>query len=130
LADQAYIDVPVNGQVIFEVTAILGIATIADFGYYRFEIRDLAAGTDFAVIGGAQSDYTTPITARGGPLGSIIPQNFLPGEYRFRLVVFDRTGLPRATCEISIFISDPPPTPTPIGAGPQVSPIPIASPTP
>jgi hypothetical protein len=30
--------------------------------------------------------------------------------------VFDNTNMMRALCEITIHISDPPPTPTPIGA--------------
>jgi len=119
IEDQASIDIPDNGQVIFETEPIIGTANIENFGYYRFEIRSIDQSA-FGVIGGATSDYTVPVTA--GPLGSIVPQNFAPGEYRFRMTVFDATGTMRAACEITIFLSDPLPTSTPIGGGIDVPP--------
>jgi hypothetical protein len=126
IRNQANIDRPDNGQVIFQTEPIIGTATLDNFGFYRFEIRNLEAGTQFSVIGGAQSDINEPV--EDGPLGQVIPQNFPPGEYRFRLVVFDNTNNPRATCEITIFLSDPIPTPTPIGGGiPQNIPPPASS---
>lgn len=116
IAEQANINQPDNGQIVFEVETITGTADIENFAYYRFEIRDVLQGGSFGVIGGASSDYTVPVV--NGPLGSIVPQNFAPSEYRFRLTVFDTGGVMRAACEITIFISDPLPTPTPIGAAP------------
>lgn len=109
--DSAWIHIPGNGQLIFEATTVQGIATVSNFAFYRFEIKPVAAGAEFAPIGG---DYTAPVTTEG-PLGDILPFVFSPGEYRFRLTVFDNTRIPRALCEITIHISDPPPTPTPIG---------------
>ena len=129
IAKQANIDIPDNGQIITQVESIFGTADIENFGYYRFEIRSMESGGDFGVIGGAASDYSSPVIE--GPLGSIVPQNFLPGEYRFRMTVFDTSGVMRAACEITIFISEPLPTSTPIGAGVQVPTAPPdASPTP
>jgi hypothetical protein len=129
IAEQANIDIPDNGQIITQVESIFGTANIENFGYYRFEIRDMESGGDFGVIGGAASDYSSPVT--NGPLGSIVPQNFIEGEYRFRMTVFDASGVMRAACEISIFISEPLPTPTPIGAGVPIPTLPAdASPTP
>lgn len=134
--DQAYINIPDNGQVVFQAEPIIGTANIADFGFYRFEIRNLDRGDNFSPIGGAEADYYSPVV--NGPLGSIIPQNFEVGEHRFRLVVFDSAANLRATCEITLFISEPLPTPTPIGgnvipgippAGGGISP-PQATPTP
>ena len=115
ILEQAFINIPDNGQVIFQTESIIGTANIENFGYYRFEIRNVETQDQFGVIGGASSDYPNPI--QNGPLGSIIPQNYLPGEYRFRLIVFDTGGLARAWCEITLFISDPLPTPTPVGGG-------------
>ena len=90
---------------------IIGTATTSNFAFYRFEIKSQDnPGAEFAPIGG---DNTVPVTE--GPLGEILPFNFANGEYRFRLVVFDNTTMLRASCEITIHISDPPPTPTPIG---------------
>lgn len=119
IADQANINIPDNGQVIYQVEAVLGTASIQNFSYYRFEIRSTEEDS-FRVIGGADSDYFAPVV--DGPLGQIAPQNFLPGEYRFRLVVFDTSNTVRAACEITIFISEPLPTATPSLAAPLPAP--------
>lgn len=116
LADQANIVIPNNGQVVFEAQPIIGVANVQNFGYYRFEIRNVSTGeSSFGVIGGAASDYTVPVPEQG-PLGSIIPQNFAIGEHQFRLAVFDTGGNIVATCEITVYISEPIPTPTPLTA--------------
>lgn len=109
--DKAWLHIPGNGQLIFEATTVVGTANIADFAFYRFEIKPAQPGSQFAPIGG---DYTVPVV--NGPLGEILPFNFPEGEYRFRLSVFDQTYTQKALCEITIHISAPPPTPTPIGA--------------
>lgn len=116
ILDQADITLPDHGQVIYQVEPIIGTATIQNFSYYRFEIRNVEEDDSFRV---ASSDTFTPVVQ--GPLGQIVPQNFLPGEYRFRLVVFDTTNTALATCEMTLFISDPLPTATPSPAVPQGS---------
>lgn len=108
--ESAWLYIPANGQLLFEVTTVIGTANIPDFAFYRFEIKPDRVGAEFAPIGG---DYTVPVVE--GPLGEILPFNFPKGQYRFQLSVFDKTTMQRARCEITIFISDPPPTPTPIG---------------
>ena len=116
--DSAWLHIPANGQLLFEATTVVGTANIPNFAFYRFEIKPAQPGAEFAPIGG---DYTVPVI--NGPLGEILPFNFPTGEYRFRLSVFDQTTTLRALCEVTIFFSEPPPTPTPIGA-------PTAVPTP
>ncbi len=108
--ENAWIHIPGNGQLLYEATTILGTATTSDFAFYRFEIKPMVPGAEFAPIGG-----DNPVPVVDGPLGEILPFNFENGPYRFRLVVFDNTTMLRALCEITIHISDPPPTPTPIG---------------
>jgi len=108
--DAAWIHVPGNGQLLFEATTVIGTASVSDFSFYRFEIKPAISGAEFAPIGG-----DNPVPVVNGPLGEILPFNFPTGEYRFRLVVFDNTKTLRSSCEITIHISDPPPTPTPIG---------------
>lgn len=110
--DSAWIHIPGNGQLIFEATTIYGTATVSDFAFYRFEIKPAVAGSSYRTLTG-----DNPVPVVEGPLGEILPFNFPNGEYRFRLVVFDNTTMLRALCEITIHISDPPPTPTPIGGG-------------
>lgn len=116
IRDQAWIDFPDNGQVVFDVIPIRGTANIQDFAFYRFEIRPDMGSLDatFSTIGGPQGDYVQPVV--DGELGQLVPLNYLPGNYRYRLVVFDSTSAMKASCEISIIISDPIPTATPIGA--------------
>lgn len=116
VADQVNITLPTNGQVVFAVQTIMGTANVQNFGFYRFEIRNMDTWESFGVIEG---NYTSPV-ADNGVLGTLIPQNFAPGEYRFRLAVFDTSSSLVQACEITIFISDPLPTATPIGAGIQV----------
>jgi hypothetical protein len=108
--DSAWIFIPGNGQLLYEATTIEGTANISDFAFYRFEIKPMTSGAEFAPIGG---DNTVPVV--DGPLGDFLPFNFANGDYRFRLVVFDNTNMMRALCEITIHISDPPPPPTPLG---------------
>jgi len=117
--DSAWMLIPGNGQLIFEATTVIGTASVSNFAFYRFEIKEDIAGSEFGVIGG---NYTEPVVE--GPLGEILPFGFAPGRYRFRLVVFDNTNMMRALCEITVHFSDPPPTPTPIGGSEAVTPTP------
>lgn len=110
--DSAWIHIPGNGQLIFEATNVIGTANISDFALYKFEIKPDTPGAQFAPIGG---DYTQPVIE--GPLGQILPWELPNDTYRFRLAVFDNTRQLRAVCEVTIHISDPPPTITPIIAG-------------
>ncbi|WP_119072566.1 hypothetical protein [Aggregatilinea lenta] len=107
-ADSANIEIPANGQLIFESTPVIGTASISNFAFYRFEIKPDVDEAQFSPIG----DYDQPIV--NGPLGSISPLNFAPGRYRFRVTVFDNTQWLRALCEITIFIGEPEPTATPV----------------
>lgn len=116
--DSAWMHIPGNGQLVFESTTIMGVATTSNFAFYRFEVKKAQAGAEFAVLGG---DHTTQVTSEG-PLGEIEPRLFTEmGEYRFRLTVFDNTQMPRSSCEITIHISTPPLTPTPIAGTPTPS---------
>jgi len=120
--DAAWIFIPGNGQLLFEATTVWGTASISNFSFYRFEIKPAQPGAEFAPIG----EYTEPVI--NGPLGDLLPINFPQGDYRFRLTVFDNTLTMIALCEISIRLSEPPPTPTPLApAGSIVSPTPGGS---
>ncbi|NDJ85802.1 MAG: hypothetical protein GYB66_07945 [Chloroflexi bacterium] len=109
---RAWIDYPANGMYIFEDIDVIGTASIENFAKYRFEIKG-PSSSEFSVY--TQGDRVEPVV--DGPLGRISPLDLIPGQYRFRLVVFDTDNNPRAQCEITIWIQDPVPTATPIGAG-------------
>ena len=119
--DSAWFHIPGNGQLIYEATTAIGTANVSNFSFYRFEIKLQGADTQFRKFG---DDHTEPMV--DGPLGEIAPLNLPNGEYRLRLTVFDNTEMLRASCEITIYISDPPLTPTPIGAS-AATPTPEAS---
>lgn len=109
--DQAFIQIPGDGQLVFEPIEIIGVANVENFAFYKFELRRDRPDTNFAPLG---VEYTQPV-ATLGELGQFIPANYLDGVYRLRLVVFDTSSMPVASCEISIVISAPVPTETPIG---------------
>jgi hypothetical protein len=110
--DHAYIRYPVNGMVVSKYETVRGTANLDDFSKYRFEIKSIAATSAFSVI---SNDSTTPVI--DGPLGAIEPFNLIPGEYRFRLVVFNTNNQMLAHCEITIWIEDLVPTATSTAVG-------------
>lgn len=108
--EEAWLQVPANGMVVFQPITVVGVANTDDFAFYRFEINGESTFESFATL----NDYTAPVGSQG-PLGQFVPAFFANGEYRFRLTVFDATNTLKASCEVTIFITDPIPTPTPLG---------------
>ncbi len=104
----ATLEVPANGMLVFDPTTVRGTAFVQDFAFYRLEIRG-GSLDNFAVL----SQTTTPIN-EPGELDVFTPSVFEPGEYQFRLSVFDVTNSVLASCMVNIFISTPPPTATPL----------------
>jgi hypothetical protein len=102
--------IPANGMLVFEAVNVAGSANTADFAFYRFELNGPETNNVWAKL----AEYTVPVL--DGNLGQLIPSQLMPGEYRFRLMVFDITNTPAATCTITIFVSEPIPTATPIQA--------------
>jgi hypothetical protein len=113
----AQLQIPANGMVVFEPLPVRGVAFIENFAFYRLEINGGVLG-NFAVL----SQSTTPVSEMA-ELAQFIPTVFDPAEYQFRLTVFDITNTVRASCMITIFISEPPLTATPLGT-PQPQPTP------
>lgn len=104
----ARLSIPANGMIVFEAVNVVGSANIPDFAFYRFELNGPETNNVWAKL----AEYTVPVI--DGNLGQLVPSQLMPGEYKFRLMVFDITNAPRATCAITIFISEPIPTATPI----------------
>lgn len=105
------LQIPANGMIVFEPLAVMGIATGDNFAFYRFEINGPATFGSFATIG---IDGTNAVGSLG-VLGQFSPSFYEPGEYRFRVSVFDITSSPIGSCTVTIYISEPIPTATPIG---------------
>jgi len=108
---EASLQIPANGMVVFEPLTVIGIANTENFSFYRFELKGESTSGNFAYIG---IDGTQPVTELGA-LGQFVPAYYEPGEYEFRVIVFDITTAVRASCTVTIYISDPIPTATPLG---------------
>lgn len=105
----AQLQVPVNGMRVFEPLTVIGSANTSNFAEYRFEIRG-ADIENFAVY----DRHLQPVPEIG-TLGQFNPAPYAAGVYEFRLMVFDITNTLRASCLVNIYISEPVPTPTPLG---------------
>jgi hypothetical protein len=105
----ATLQVPANGMLVFEPINVVGTANAENFAFYRFEIKGLSTFGNFAPL----RDYDRPVPAVG-ELGQFVPSFYDPGDYQFRLTVFDITNTLRAACTVNITISPPIPTATPI----------------
>jgi hypothetical protein len=103
--------IPANGMVVFEPITVMGSASVDDFAYYRFELLGNDTAGNFATL---ERDYTDPVAA-AGELGQFVPAFYRPGLYQFRVAVFDLTNAMRASCTVNIYVSEPIPTPTPLG---------------
>jgi len=106
---QAQLQIPGNGQLVFNPTRIIGTAFTDNFSAYRFELNGPSTKGEFAVLG----EYNVPVKEIGD-LGQFVPSFYEPGAYQFRLTVFDITNALKAACMVNITISLPVPTPTPI----------------
>ncbi len=110
--DNAILQIPANGMVVFEPITVVGKAYVDNFAFYRFEIKGPSTFGNFA----PREDHSSPVQSQG-PLGQFVPSFYDPGEYQFRLAVFDITNALKASCTVTIYISEPIPTATPIGQG-------------
>jgi hypothetical protein len=107
------LQIPANGMIVFEPIAVVGMANTENFAFYRFELKGESTSGNFASIG---VDGTQPMPQLG-ELGQFVPSFYTPGEYQFRVSVFDTTSALRGSCTVTIYISEPIPTPTPLSAG-------------
>jgi len=106
---EAQLQIPGNGQLVFNPIRVIGTAYTDNFSSYRFELNGPSTKGEFAVLG----EYTIPVKERGD-LGQFVPAFYDPGAYQFRLTVFDITNALKAACMVNITISLPIPTPTPL----------------
>jgi hypothetical protein len=114
----AWLEVPANGQVLFDSVTVIGTAKTSNFAFYKFEISGPSTGNTFAPYGG---DKSSPVPTKG-ILGQLPLSSFQQGQYLFRLTVFDNTSTLRASCMVTVILEPAPPTATPPGAAGAVSP--------
>jgi hypothetical protein len=107
---QAILDIPANGQVLFEALTVRGIANTDNFARYKFEISGPSTGNSFAPFGG---DKSAPVKEMG-TLGQVSLLGFEPGTYQFKLAVFDSKDQLKASCVVTVYLRVHPPTATPL----------------
>jgi hypothetical protein len=106
----AQLEVPANGQVLFDSVEVRGVAKTENFAFYRFELKGPSTNDNFAPVEG---DKTVAVPERG-VLGQIALRPFQTGQYEFRLVVFDNKNTVKASCAVTVMIRERPPTPSPL----------------
>lgn len=109
-SEQAQLQIPANGMRVFQPIRVVGIAHTPDFSEYKLEINGPSTLNQYSVI-----DVGTLPIMEMGTLSQFNPTAYEPGTYLFRLTVFDTSQTLRATCQYTIYITDPIPTATPLG---------------
>ncbi|GAB4309351.1 MAG: hypothetical protein Kow00117_02740 [Phototrophicales bacterium] len=104
----AQLQIPANGMVVFKVEPVRGVAYYEDFSVYKFEISP-AGQNQFSTT----REGIVPVEELG-TLGQFDPSPYPEGLYDFRLMVFNTATELVASCQVTIRISRPIPTPTPI----------------
>ncbi len=107
---QAQLFIPANGMRVFQPIPVVGTAFADQFAYAKIEINGPGTFGNYQVI----EDQSIEVRERRA-FSQFVPAGYQPGEYEFRLMVYDVTNTLRADCMVHIYISEPLPTITPIG---------------
>jgi hypothetical protein len=105
---RATLKVPANGMRVFQPTTVIGTAYTDNFTSAKIEISGPGTNNTYAVIG----ETLLPVRDTAD-FSQFSPAQYIAGIYQFRLMVFDISGSPVASCMVNIYISEPPVTPTP-----------------
>jgi hypothetical protein len=105
----ATLQIPANGMRVFQITPIRGTAFADNFVEFRLEIAGPQTLNQYAPFHSDPNQSPELST-----LAQFNPVGYQEGTYRFRLQVFDTTQLAVASCEVTIYITDPIPTATPL----------------
>ena len=109
-SDNASLQIPANGMLVHKPELVRGTAYTEDFAEYSIEIKGPSTFGEYIVLDRKQ----IPVRETS-ELSQFTPSGFDPGDYQFRLAVFDITGAMQAVCMVNIRISEPIPTATPLG---------------
>jgi len=109
--DRAFLQIPANGMRVFQPTTVRGSAFVENFSSAKLEISGPSTNEQYVVV-----DTIVQPAFQLVELSEIVPSQFEPGVYQFRLTVFDISNQLQATCMVNIYISAPPITVTPTPA--------------
>jgi hypothetical protein len=99
----ARLQVPANGMRVFDTLQVIGTANATNFALYKLELRGPGTADMYAVIAESTTAITEPAV-----LGQVVALAFEPGDYEFRLTVFDSSNTLVAACMVNIFLSAAP----------------------
>ncbi|MDE2858562.1 MAG: hypothetical protein OXN94_12030 [Chloroflexota bacterium] len=105
---EAQLIIPGNGMRVFQPIPVVGTVFTDQFAFGSIEIMGPSTFGNFQVI----EDQNTEVR-EAAEFSQFVPAAYEPGEYQFRLMVFDVTKTLRASCLVHIYISEPLPTVTP-----------------
>lgn len=105
----ASLQIPANGMRVFQIIPVRGVAYHEDFSEFRLE---LAGPTTLGQYGMLTSNMAA--ASELSTLYQFNPNDYDPGTYKFRLVIFNLNKDIVASCEVTIYIENPIPTQTPL----------------
>lgn len=105
---RATLQIPANGMRVFQPIRVVGTAYTDNFASTKIEINGPGTNNTYGVIG----ETLLPVT-KSSDFSQFAPAGYAEGLYQFRLMVFDISGSPVASCMVNIYISAPPITPVP-----------------
>ena len=106
---EAQLRIPGNGMRVFQPIPVVGTVFTDQFSYASLEISGPSTRGSFQLI----DDQPTEVRD-SEEFSLFLPAGYEPGEYQFRLMVYDITNTLKASCQVHIYISDPLPTLTPV----------------
>lgn len=105
---EAQLIVPGNGMRVFQPIPVIGTVFADQFAYASIEIMGPSTFGNFQVYERQVTEVREP-----AEFSQFVPAPYEPGEYQFRVMVYDVTSTLQASCLVRIFISLPLPTATP-----------------
>jgi hypothetical protein len=101
------LQVPANGMRVFQPITVIGTAYTDNFTSAKIEISGPGTNNTYAVVG----ETLLPVRENAA-FSQFTPAAYTEGLYKFRLMVFDVSGSPVASCMVNIYITDFPATAT------------------
>jgi len=97
---RATLQVPANGMRVFQPISVIGTAFTDSFAVAKLEISGPGTNNTYVVIDDRRQE-----TRETAPFSQFAPAAYPPGEYQFRLTVFDITQQLVASCMVTIYIT-------------------------
>lgn len=98
IADQIQWTYPVDGESVSGKVTLTGTVNVTNLGYYKIEYSPKDSENWVAIVAGSSTIIDAPFG------GSWDTRNLTPGDYRFRLVVFNNKEEELPDCTINVLV--------------------------